>query len=124
VEVRSERDGVENVLHELRRDHDRLRDVLADGIIDRRADWLIDALGQRPSSAREGETWDRAARAIAGFRLDHDVIDHDRPLGPEPPGDSDHRREWDRANTALERAQRQLGHEPSGRDRGVDLGIG
>jgi hypothetical protein len=61
--------------------------------------------------AREGETWDRAARATTRFRLDHDVIDHDLPLGPEPPGSNDDLREWDQANSALERAQRQLGRE-------------
>lgn len=124
VQVRSERDGVENVLQELRRDHDQLRGVLAEGMIDRRPDWLIGALGQRPANARGVETWDRAARAIAGFRLDHDVIDHDRPLGPEPPGSGEHRRVWDQANAVLERSQRQLGREPSTRDRGLDLGIG
>jgi hypothetical protein len=123
-QVRSERDGIENVLEELRREHHQLRGVLAEGMIDRQPEWLIDALGQRPAAARGGETWDRAARAIARFRLDNDVIDRDRPLGPEPPGSSDHRREWDRANTALEHGQRQLGREPSTRDRGVDLGIG
>jgi hypothetical protein len=123
-QVRSERDGIESVLEDLGREHDQLREDLAERMIARRPEWLIDALGQRPAGARGGETWDRTAWGIARFRLDHDVMDHDRPLGPEPPGGGDHRREWDRANTALERGQRQLGREPGARDRGADLGIG
>jgi hypothetical protein len=93
-------------------------------MIDHLPDWLIDALGQRPGSARTSETWDRAARAIARFRLDHDVSGGDPPLGAKPPGTGEHRREWDQATAALERAQRQLGLEQTPRDRGIDLGIG
>ena len=60
-----------------------------------------------------------------GFRLDHDVIDQrTRRWVPSRPATATHRREWDQANAALERAQRQLGREPPARDRGVDLGIG
>jgi conjugative relaxase-like TrwC/TraI family protein len=123
VQVRSERDGVENVLRELRRDHDQLRGVLAEGMIDHPPEWLTDALGQRPENARAGETWDRAARAITRFRLDH-IIDDNAPLGREPSGGGDDRRDWAQASAALERAQRQLGREPAERGRGVDLGIG
>ena len=51
-QVRSERDSIENAIQQLRRDHDRLRDVLAGGMIERQPEWLIGALGQRPESAR------------------------------------------------------------------------
>jgi conjugative relaxase-like TrwC/TraI family protein len=123
-QVRSGRDGIENAIQQLRRDHDHLRDVLTEKMIDHLPDWLIDALGQRPGSARTSETWDRAARAIARFRLDHDVSGGDPPLGAKPPGTGEHRGEWDQATAALERAQRQLGLEQTPRDRGIDLGIG
>jgi hypothetical protein len=123
-QVRSERDGIESAITELTCDHDRVRDVLADQTIGRRPDWLIRALGERPEGSRERETWDQAARAVAGFRLDHDVIDHDGPLGPEPSGGGYEGREWAQANAALEQAQRLLGREPAERGRGVDLGIG
>ena len=123
-QVRSERDSIENAIHQLRRDHDRLRDVLAGGMIERQPEWLIDALGQRPGSARGAETWDRAARSIARYRLDHDVAGGDLPFGAKPPDNGEHRREWDQASAALERAQRQLGLEHTPRDRGVDHGIG
>ncbi|MGI8559677.1 MAG: MobF family relaxase [Solirubrobacteraceae bacterium] len=122
-QVKSERDGIENALRELRRDHDQVRDVLAEQSIERRPGWLIDALGQRPGGARGAETWDGTAHAVATFRLDHDVVDDETPLGPEP-GGSGNRREWQQANAVLERARRQLGRESSPCDRGVDLGIG
>jgi hypothetical protein len=123
-QVRSERDGIENVLSELRRDHDRVRGVLVQRDIDRSPSWLTGPLGERPDGSRQHETWDRAARAVARFRLDHDIIDHKVPLGPEPSGSGDEGREWSRANAALEQAQRLLGREPAQRGRGVDLGIG
>jgi len=123
-QIRSERDGIENAIVELRREHDQLRDVLAERATERRPEWLIETFGQRPSGGRDRETWDQAARAVAGFRLDQDVVDHDMPLGPEPPDNSERRRNWNEANTALQRAQRQLGHEPPATDRGVDLGLG
>jgi hypothetical protein len=123
-QVRSERDSIENAIQQVRREHDRLRDALAGGMIDRRPEWLIGALGQRPGSARGAETWDRAAPAIARFRLDHDVADGHSPFGAKPPDGGEHRREWDQASAALERAQRQLGLEHPARDQGMDLGIG
>ncbi|MHB8695908.1 MAG: ATP-dependent DNA helicase, partial [Solirubrobacteraceae bacterium] len=123
-QVRSELDGIENALTELRREHDRVRDVLVLRDVEREPGWLTDPLGQRPAGLRERETWDRAARAVASFRLDHDVIDENAPLGPEPPGGGDDQRDWAQATAALERAQRQLGREPQERGRGVNLGIG
>jgi conjugative relaxase-like TrwC/TraI family protein len=122
-QVRSERGGIENAITELQSDYDRVRAVLVDRTIDHRPAWLIRPLGERPEDSRQRETWDQAARAVAGFRLDHDVVDHDAPLGREP-ASGDYHREWDRATAALERAQRQLGREATTRDRGVDLGIG
>lgn len=123
-QVRSERDGIENAITDLRREHHQVRDHLAERAVERGPDWLIEALGQRPGSGRDRETWDQAARGIAGFRLDQDVVDKSTPLGLEPPRDGERRRDWNEANGLLERAQRQLGREPTARDRGVDLGIG
>ena len=123
-QVRSERDGIENVLCELRRDHDRVRDVLVQRDIEHEPSWLTGPLGERPAGTRERETWDQAARAVTAFRLDHGVIDDNAPLGPEPSGGGHDRRDWAQASAALERAQRQLGREPAEHGRGVDLGIG
>ena len=123
-QVRSERDSIDNAIQSVRRDHDRLRDALAGGMIERQTAWLLAALGQRPGSAPEAGTCDRAARAIARFRLDHDVADADLPFGAKPPKTGEHRRAWDQASAVLERAQRQLGLKRTARDRGLDLGIG
>ena len=123
-QVRSEREGIEAAIDQLQQDYDEVRGVLADRVLDRRPRWLTEALGDRPEHDRESETWDRAARAIAAFRLDHGISDSRTALGPEPSLGDAHRREWDQANALFERTQRQLGHEPPARDHGLDLGIG
>jgi conjugative relaxase-like TrwC/TraI family protein len=121
-QVRSERDATTDALHQLQREHHQLRSQLANAIIDRRPDRLINALGHRPQTPRDRETWDRAVHALTSFRLDHDTADHDSPLGPEP-GDAGQCREWNQAAVALERARRQLGRDPLGHQRELDLGI-
>ncbi|MGO9972695.1 MAG: MobF family relaxase [Solirubrobacteraceae bacterium] len=122
-QVRSERDGIENAIADLQRDHDQLRNALADRMTEQRPQWLIEALGEPPEAARARETWNQTARTIIGFRLDNDIIDPDTALGPEPPSDGGRRREFHQAN-ALERAQRQFGRESIGRDQEVDVGLG
>ena len=94
-QVRSERDGIEIAIGALRRDHDQLRAVLVQREIGREPGWLTAALGERPEGSRERGTWEQTARAVAGFRLDHDVVDDNAPLGPEPSGGGDNRRDWD-----------------------------
>jgi hypothetical protein len=122
-QVRSEREGLEAAIDQLQHDYDQVRDVLADWLLDRRPGWLIDALGDRPEHDRGSETWDRAARSVAAFRLDHDISASRIALGPEPSLGDTHRHEWDQANALLERAQRQLAHQPPAREHGLDLGI-
>ena len=123
-QVRSEREGIEAAIEQLQQDYDQGRDVLADRLLDRRPRWLIDALGDRPEHARESKTWDQAARSLAAFRLDHDISDSRTALGSEPSLGDTQRHAWDQANALLERAQRQLGHQPPAREHGLDLGIG
>jgi conjugative relaxase-like TrwC/TraI family protein len=123
-QVRSEREGLEAAVQQLQRDYDQVRDVLADQLLERRPRWLIDALGDRPEHDRGSEAWDRAARSVAAFRLDHDISDSRTALGPEPSLGDTHRHEWDQANALLERAQRQLAHQPPAREHRLDLGIG
>ena len=123
-QVRSEREGIEAAIDQLHQDYHQVRDALADRLLDRRPRWLTEALGDRPEHDRESETWDRAARAIAAFRLDHDISDSRTALGPEPSLGDAHRHEWDQANALIERTQRQLGHQPPAREHGLDLGIG
>jgi hypothetical protein len=124
VQVRSEREGIEAAIDQLQQDYDQGGDMLADRLLDRRPRWLLDALGDRPEHARESETWDRAAKSLAAFRLDHDISDSRTALGSEPSLGDTHRHAWDQANALLGRAQRQLGHQPPAREHGLDLGIG
>ena len=123
-QVRSEREGIEAAIDQLRQDYDQVRDVLADRVLDRRPRWLIEALGDRPDHDRESKTWDRAARSAVTFRIDHDISDSRTALGPEPSVGDAHRHDWDQANAVLERAQRHLGHQPPSCEHGLDLGIG
>jgi conjugative relaxase-like TrwC/TraI family protein len=123
-QVRSERDGIGNAIADLQRDYEQVRDVLAERTMERRPGWLVGALGERPEGERDRETWDQAARALANFRLDHDIVDQDSALGSDPPGAGEQHLAWGRASAALERSRRQLAREPAGRERGPDLGIG
>lgn len=123
-QVRSEREGIENKVTGLQRDHDHVRDLLAERAIERQPAWIVEPLGERPEGARDRQMWDQAARALASFRLERDVVDKSAPLGEEPAPGSDQRRDWEHANAALERAQRQLGREPAGPERGLELGAG
>lgn len=47
-------------------------------------DWLTALVGQRPTDVAGAHTWDDAVRAIATWRLDHDVEPHTPGLGPRP----------------------------------------
>ena len=87
-------------------------------------DELRAALGDRPPDARRRADWDRGARAVAGYRFDHEVSG-DGPLGDRP-GDRASRADWNAARRELERAQRALGRQRErGREQaGHDLGFG
>ncbi|WP_249012224.1 MobF family relaxase [Conexibacter sp. DBS9H8] len=122
-QVKSERDGLQTALTELQKDYSDVRDKLVDRVLDQRPNWLRDALGDRPASPAARAIWDRAAQAVAAFRIDHDVIDYRSVLGPEPAGDRDAQRGWRRAEESLCRGQRQLRRDAGAPDRGLDLTI-
>lgn len=122
-QVRSERDGIEKAITGLKREYHDIRDTLAQRTIDREPRWLAEALGHRPDDARERHTWDRAAWTVTRFRLDHDINDQHPAVGPQPIENSEVRRDWQAANTALEHAQRQLERRHPSHDRGIDLGL-
>ena len=87
-------------------------------------DELRAALGDRPPDAGRRADWDRGARAVAGYRFDHEVSG-DGALGDRP-ADQAARRQWDIATHELDRAQRALGRQRErGREQaGHDLGLG
>jgi conjugative relaxase-like TrwC/TraI family protein len=103
--------------------HDARAEVAAiDAVLDRRRDlalaaarvsppdYIVAELGERPAGGQERVAWDGAARVIEGYRQRTGLRDRDSALGPEP---SDHaaRRERERAQGAMRRAQRELGIE-------------
>jgi len=67
-----------------------------------------------------GEQWDRGVRAIARFRLEHDVADEIPGLGPEP-REGRGRGAWRQADAAVRQVQERLGRAERGRGRDAGL---
>jgi conjugative relaxase-like TrwC/TraI family protein len=73
-------------------------------------DYVVAELGARPADGRERAAWDGAVREIEGYRQRNGVRDRTDAFGPEP---TDHaaRRERERAQGTVRRAQDTLGIE-------------
>jgi hypothetical protein len=123
-QVRCEKDGVENAITQLQREHDTVRAALCQREMSQRPAWLINTLGHRPQHADDRQVWDHAADTLASFRIDHTISDPAAALSGDPVNGAEHRREREHVKAVLERAQRQLGRESTARERGVDLGLG
>jgi conjugative relaxase-like TrwC/TraI family protein len=120
--ARDERDGLDRRDARLQRDARELRDQLAERDVATPPAWARETLGERPTSPRAGEQWDRGVRAMARFRVEHDVADEIPGLGPEP-DDQRTRSAWRQADTTVRQVQRRLGLSVD-RDRGHDRGTG
>jgi conjugative relaxase-like TrwC/TraI family protein len=114
-QARQERDSLHTAIEQLQQEHTRLRDELVQREIHTRPQWLTQTLGERPQRAWEAERWDRAAHAIARYRLDYDITSPEDPLGPEPDRAGDQRRDYQRARQGVARERETPGH---------DLGLG
>ncbi|HEY5334303.1 MAG TPA: MobF family relaxase, partial [Solirubrobacterales bacterium] len=103
--------------------HDARAEVAAiDAVLDRRRnlalaaarvsppDYIVAELGERPAGGAERVAWDGAVRVIEDYRQRTGLRDRDTALGPEPK-DRAARRERERAQGAMRRAQRELGIE-------------
>ncbi|MBS1679263.1 MAG: relaxase domain-containing protein [Actinobacteria bacterium] len=73
-------------------------------------DHIVAELGQRPPEGWGQVAWDGAVREIEAYRQRNDVQDRDHAFGPEPK-DQAARRERERAQQSIRRAQRELGVE-------------
>ena len=113
--VGQERDGLTAALRTLERQHAELRNDLADREVERRPQWARDALGERPDRQADAERWDRAARTIARYRIEYEILDSDTTLGPEPPG-GEQRRAYQQADLAREELARDFGREAPDHD--------
>ena len=81
--------------------------------------WATRALGERPEGRSEAARWDRAARAIARYRLQYEVSDSADALGAEPT-DSQQSRDYARAVCAGRQLSRRLGREAPGLEIELD----
>jgi conjugative relaxase-like TrwC/TraI family protein len=92
----------------------------ADRAIEQPREHLVRVLGERPSQARslERDTWDRAARAIEGYRITYEIDPAEQSaLGPEPiRRDSPllQHIDWERAGKHVLDAREQLAIEDPG----------
>jgi conjugative relaxase-like TrwC/TraI family protein len=121
-EVRSERDGLQNALTQLTREHTEVRDQLAEREVQTPGPWTQRTFGERPADPRLGKEWEQGVRQAARYRLQYDITDSDDPLGSEP-RQREQQRDWQRAREALDRSARRLGREPQS-EREVDVEIG
>lgn len=118
-ELRQEREGLDRHTAELDRRVDRQLDRLADHDVAHPPEWATKALGERPVAPRQAEQYDRAIRAVARYRIEHDLADGVPDVGPEP-HDRNARRDHREARSVLEQVQRRLGRGGRERDRGVE----
>jgi len=115
--IRSERDGLISEVAHLSREQRQLRDELAAREVQACPGWLRDALGERPDGRSERRRWDRAAQALARYRVQYDIpADASDVLDREPAGREQQR---DHA-TALSVRDRVL--EPHRDLPGLDVG--
>ncbi len=116
-QVRSELAGLDRALAPLNAEFRALRDELAAREVANPSSWIGRTFGARPDGWR-GETWDRAVRDVAAYRLDHGIADPDSALGPEP-ADPERRRAWEGEQRSIERNIERVD-----RGRGVELDMG
>jgi len=115
--IRSERDGLTRAIDGLHSEQRQLRNDLADREVNTRPGWLRDALGERPDGCSDSRRWDRAAQALARYRVQYDIpADASDVLDREP---ADREQQRDHA-TALSVRDRVL--EPQRDLPGLDVG--
>jgi hypothetical protein len=116
--IREQRDGLINFTQAVQRTLIRRRDEVADRELATSPAWTRDALGERPKPGWERDRWDHAARTMARYRIEHNIVDPRNPLGPEPT-DPAARVDYERA----QRAREQLAHELGRDDPGHQLAV-
>jgi AAA domain len=100
---RLERELIQERLEQLLR-----REVAAERLEPSR--FVREALGERPTDARQLDTWNQAVQEIHRHRQEHGITDPHRPFGREP-RDPSRSHQWELAHELLERRQRELGRE-------------
>jgi len=116
-QIRSERDDLITAIAALRSERRDLRDDLADREVHARPGWLRDALGERPDRPSEGRRWDRAAQALARYRVQYDIPADAGDVLDRKPADREQRHDHAAALRACDRVLEQQRDLP-----GLDLG--
>jgi conjugative relaxase-like TrwC/TraI family protein len=115
--VGQERDGLTAAVRALEHQRAELRNGLADREVERRPRWARDSLGERPDRPADAERWDHAVRVIARYRIEYEIPDSEKGLGPEPRG-GERRRAYVQAHLARQQLARELGRQPDGMELG------
>jgi len=110
---------------EIRSELDRRREAQIEAALAVPRGYVIEALGERPTDAKERRQWERGVRTIESYRFDHSVRERDA-LGAEPR----HGRavsDWHQAQRAIEAVRHELGREIGRghelvRERVIELG--
>jgi hypothetical protein len=117
VEAEVARSGVDRPEAEARRERaleiraelDRRREAQIEAALTEPHGHVTELLGERPTERKERRGWERAVRAIEGYRFDHGVRGRDA-LGAEP-RERRAASEWRQAERAIESARHELGRE-------------
>jgi hypothetical protein len=111
-QIRAERAALESAVARALTERNTLRGELVAQELASTPRWAIAALGERPSTRRKRELWDRAAQGLARYRLEHDIVDDSSALG-ERPTDPARTEPYEQARATLERVRQHLGvHAP------------
>jgi hypothetical protein len=81
------------------------------------------SFGERPERPARCEVWENGVRHAARYRAQYEITDPADALGPRPEQRGGQQRDWERAQEAIDRAERRLGREVSPA-RDIDLGLG
>jgi conjugative relaxase-like TrwC/TraI family protein len=114
-----------NALHrregQLHREARELVDRLVERDVVGLPTWARETFGERPDNLQAREQWDRGVRAVARFRVEHDVPNEIPGLGPEPP-DLRMQDAWRQAARMIAEVQKRLGRSVDrDHERGVSL---
>jgi hypothetical protein len=99
----SEREDLTMAITSIRSEHRQLRDDLADREVNTAPRWLRDALGDRPRRPSEGRRWDRAAQALARYRVQYDLPTDASDVLDREPADREQRHDHAAALRACDR---------------------
>jgi len=113
----------EQRMSDLSRERDQVRAQAIEHHVRNPQTHLTRVLGERPASGRQGEVWDRAARAIETYRHNYNVTDRTTALGREPEGDHQRWLAFDKTREEAVNARDRLGRSNQQHTAGRVMGL-